>query len=182
MSSAFVPWAAAALLAVSAVLAVALALEPRPADGEGDSGNVKPRKPSGGSMVTVRRVGGVTSVVIREGVRDHWEGDGGVPAALLPPEVTRAAHPALYAEYLSPDTPPSRRYAIIDELYSMGFTLPYCKDLHALWKAEEARSKAAPKGPVDLTIDQGLRDVPQPDLGADSAKPRKDKKNKNADI
>ena len=46
-----------------------------------------------GSIVTVRKVGGVTSVV----VHSHWEGEDGITPPALPPEITRAREPELYA-------------------------------------------------------------------------------------
>lgn len=48
--------------------------------------------------------------------------------ALLPPpavEITRREEPELYAEYVDPATSAARRYEIADDLYAMGYTLPF---------------------------------------------------------
>ena len=89
-----------------------------------------------GSVVTVRKVGHVTSVYIRGGVHDHWEGSEGIVLPMIPTEVTKANEPELYAEYLSPETSAVRKYEIIEELYSKGYTLPYIKGLHEQYKNE----------------------------------------------
>lgn len=102
-----------------------------------------------GSIVTVRKVGGVTSVT----VHSHWEGEGGVSLPLLPPDVTRANEPELYAEYMSPETTAIRKYEIIDIIYGLGYTLPAIPGLNEQYKKEirESASKESGKAPVDMT-------------------------------
>lgn len=103
-----------------------------------------------GSVITVRKVGGVTSVV----VHSHWEGDGGAPLPFLPSEVTRLNEPELYAEYLSEETSATRKYEIIDLIYGLGYTLPAIPGLHEKYLEERraAAAAAAPaKAPVDMT-------------------------------
>ena len=89
-----------------------------------------------GSIVTVRKVGGVTSVSIRDQVHDHWEGEESVSLPFLSTEITRQKEPELFNEYLSPDTSAVRKYEIIEELYSKGYTLPYIKGLHEQYRKE----------------------------------------------
>ena len=137
-------WTVLVLLGILALLAVLLLILPSRAEAKEEA---VPASGGPGSIVTVRKVGGVTSVVIRDGASDHWEGDGGVSLPLLPPEVTARLQPELYAEYTSPDTSAIRKYEIIDELYSMGFTLPYIKDLNDLYK-REVQSALSPGGPA----------------------------------
>lgn len=99
-----------------------------------------------GSIVTVRKVGRITSVSISHGIHDHWEGSDGVQVPLLPPDVARTHEPVLFNEYMSPQTSAIRKYEIIDELYAMGYTLPYIKGLNELYKKEmkEALSDGGP--------------------------------------
>lgn len=140
-----------------------------------------------GSIVTVRKVGHVTSVTIRGGIHDHWEGDEGVSLPYLQPEVTRREVPELYAEYMSPSTSAVRRYEIIEEVYAMGFTLPYIRGLSEQYKKEvrEAIASGDPdsravleRTPVDLgaeraegdgytrlDINDALRHEPMEDMG-----------------
>ena len=151
---------------------------------------------SGESIVTVRKIGTVTSVTIRPGIRDHWEGSEGVAVPLLGPEATRLHEPALWAEYMDPSTSAIRKYEIIDEVYALGFTLPYEKGLLERYKRElkEAVSSGDPDGraihertPVNLTpahqdgpgpeeykkvqINQELLHEPTPDMGEDAPEP-----------
>lgn len=151
---------------------------------------------SGESIVTVRKIGPVTSVTIRQGVRDHWEGSEGVALPLLGPEATRLHEPALWAEYMDPSTSAIRKYEIIDEVYALGFSLPHIKGLHEQYKREikEALSSADPDGraihertPVNLSarlqpgaepeeykkvqINQELLHEPTPDMGEDAPEP-----------
>lgn len=120
-----------------------------------------------GSIVTVHRAGGVTSVEIRSHVSDHWEG-GGVAIALPPVEVTRIHEPELYAEYISPLTSAIRKYEIIEELYAKGFTLPYLKGLNEQYKKEMKENPE--RTPADLTRyrtispDESLREVQIPGM------------------
>ena len=74
-----------------------------------------------GSIVTVRKIGRVTSVSIHDGIRDHWEGPDGVPISPLSPESTRYYYPELYDEYMSPSTSAIRKREIIDEVYAMDY-------------------------------------------------------------
>ena len=145
-----------------------------------------------GSVVTVRKVGRVTSVTIRGGVQDHWDGEGGVPVPLLPTEATKTHEPELYAEYMDPSTSAIRKYEIIDEVYALGFTLPYIRGLNEAYKKEmkEILASGDPDGraihertPVNLTaaasgpryegldIDDGLRHVSPPDMGEEGPAP-----------
>lgn len=182
-----------ATLAAVAVVFTVLLLVPQ-GDGEKKSlpsdGDISIGTPGG--VVTVRKVGRVTSVVIHEGIHDHWEGADGVPVPLLPTEATKVHEPALYAEYMSPETSAIRKYEIIDEVYSKGFTLPYIGGLNEQYKREmrEALSGAPSEGtaaarkPVDLTpgrkapagdgddfeildINDGLRHAPLPEMDVD---------------
>lgn len=145
-----------------------------------------------GGVVTVRKVGRVTSVVIHEGIHDHWEGADGIPVPLLPTEATKVHEPALYAEYMSSETSAIRKYEIIDEVYSKGFTLPYIGGLNEQYKREmrealsgtPAEGTATVRKPVDLTpgrnhpagdgddiekldINDGLRHAPLPEMDGD---------------
>ena len=127
-----------------------------------------------GSIVTVRKVGGVTSVSIREDVHDHWEGEETVPLPFLSTEITRQKEPELFNEYLSPDTSAVRKYEIINELYDKGFTLPLIRGLHEQYKRETARERQ--RAPVNLTPqsvapDPSLYAVPQPDMGEGPSDP-----------
>lgn len=138
-----------------------------------------------GSIVTVRKVGHMTSVTIR-GYHDHWEGSEGIELPPTPIEATRREESALYNEYMSPDTSATRKYEIADELYAMGYSLPLIPGLIEQWKREQAelqafrekdadaRAALEPTPPdfstagrnslEDFVIDQDLRSVPQPDM------------------
>lgn len=154
-----------AIILVATLAAVAVAFTVLLFIPQGDGGKTSPPSDGDisigtpGGVVTVRKVGRVTSVVIHEGIHDHWEGADGVPVPLLPTEATKVHEPALYAEYMSPETSATRKYEIIDEVYSKGFTLPYIGGLNEQYKREmrEALSGAASDGmaegrkPVDLT-------------------------------
>ena len=129
-------WTVAVLLAVAAVFTLLLLIPPKGASSRpgGEEGGISVS--AGDSVVTVRKVGQVTSVLIREGVRDHWEGSDGIVLPPLPVEVTRREEPALYAEYLSPDTSAVRRYEIADDLYARGYTLPWIRGLDEQYRRE----------------------------------------------
>lgn len=144
----------------------------------------------GGSIVTVHKIGPVTSVTIRQTVNDHWEGKDGVALPMLAPEVTRHYEPDLWNEYMDPKTSAIRKYELIDEAYSMGFTLPLIKGLDEQYKKEikKALSSSDPdartiheRTPVDLSrehrggpdsereekkvqINDELRHAPLPDM------------------
>lgn len=148
---------------------------------------------SQGSVVTVRKVGRTTRVDIHPDIHDHWEGGGGVDISPTPIEVTRREEPELYAEYMNPHTPASRKYAIADYIYSLGLTLPYIQGMNEQWRREQkeldSRQKPAPSPvnpiteptPVNpeggelrgglvrrtLDINQSLREEPMPDMAPD---------------
>ena len=143
-----------------------------------------------GSVVTVRKVGRTTRVDIHPDIHDHWEGGGGVDISPTPIEITRREEPELYAEYMNPRTPASRKYAIADYIYSLGLTLPFIHGMNEQWKREQEellQSKPS-QGPVNpiteqtpvnpeggelrdglvmrkLDINQSLREEPMPDMG-----------------
>ena len=154
------------ILAVAAAGLLVLVLVPTRKDAVpgGDGGILV--SGSEGSVVTLRRVGSLTSVVIQGGaaVHDHWEGSEGVVPPPLSPDAARRYEPALYEEYMSPSTSAVRRYEIIDELYGLGFTLPYIKGLAEQYRREVAEALAGgdPDGrtlmestPVNLTPEAG---------------------------
>lgn len=149
----------------------------------------------GGSIVTVRKIGPITSVTIRQRVHDHWDGPDGVAVPLLGPEAAKRYEPTLWNEYMDPHTSAIRRYEIIDELYSLGFTLPYINGLHEQYKREltEALASGDPdsravneRTPVNLSqgrqeaaaendtkkmhIDDSIRHTPVPDMDGSDAK------------
>lgn len=114
-----------------------------------------------GSIVTVRKIGRVTSVSIHDGIRDHWEGPDGVPISPLSPESTRFYYPELYDEYMSSSTSAIRKREIIDEVYAMGFTLPHIPGLYEQYKRELEEAEKDPDGrtaneptPVNLTPEE----------------------------
>ena len=148
----------------------------------------------GGSIVTVRKIGPITSVTIRQRVNDHWDGQDGVAVPLLGPEAAKRYEPALWNEYMNPRTSAVRKYEIIDEVYALGFTLPYIKGLNEQYKRElkEALASGDPDGrtvsertPVNLTrnekdgvaedepkkmqINEALYHAPVPDMNAGGA-------------
>lgn len=96
-----------------------------------------------GSIVTVRKVGRTTRVVIRSDIHDHWEGSDGIDLSPAPIEITKQEEPELYAEYMSPKTSALRKYEIADYIYSLGLTLPYIHGLHEQWQKEREAEKAA---------------------------------------
>ena len=175
----------AVALIIVAVLVFSPSKEPSKPQGKGDEGvSVSAGE---GSIVTVRKVGRMTSVTIRSSVHDHWEGSDSIQVPMIPVEVTRLEKPDLYAEYMSPETSAIRRYEIADELYAEGFTLPYIRGLNEQYKKEIAEALAdrsgdgptiAERTPVDLTgkgmgqpeyqeldINDGLRHVQLEDMG-----------------
>ena len=136
-----VMWLAAALGIIAVVIVAVLIFSP---SRDKDSA-VKPDggisvNASEGSIVTVRKVGRVTSVTIRTQAHDHWEGSDGVQVPQIPTEMTRLYRPELYDEYMSPETSAIRKYEIADELYAEGFTLPYIRGLHEQYKREVAEA------------------------------------------
>ena len=180
---------AAALGIIAIVIITILVLSPskepgRASDKEDEGVSVNA---GGGSIVTVRKVGRMTSVTIRSAVHDHWEGAENIQVPQIPIEVTRLEKPELYAEYISPETSAIRKYEIADELYAEGFTLPYIRGLNEQYKKEIAEALAdrsgdgptiAERTPVDLTgkgkgqpeyreldINDGLRHVQLEDMG-----------------
>lgn len=182
----------AALSAAAVVFTVLLLLPQQGKEasgGRGADGGVAVETPGG--IVTVRKVGRTTAVLIRDDIHDHWEGAGGIDLPLLPVEVTRRERPELYAEYLSPDTSAIRKYEIADDLYAEGYTLPWIGGLHAQYKRELKEALEAggdsrtilERTPVDLTprpggdapatlhIDDSLRHVPVPDMDGGDGRP-----------
>jgi len=124
------------------------------------------------SVVTVRKIGGTTRVDIHTSIHSHWEGDGGVAPKPTPVEVTRREQPELYEEYMSSETTATRKYEIVDELYSMGYTLPLIPSLHEQWVREQALVRAQredpPKenpAPRRLSVNHDLGAEPLPPLG-----------------
>ena len=97
-----------------------------------------------GSIVTVRKVGRITSVTIRSTVHDHWEGSGDISVPPLPIEVTKLERPELYEEYINPKTSAMRKYEIADDLYAEGFTLPYISGLNEQYKKEVSEALISP--------------------------------------
>ena len=100
--------------------------------------------PAEGSIVTVRKVGRITSVTIRSTVHDHWEGSGDISVPPLPIEVTKIERPELYEEYINPKTSAMRKYEIADDLYAEGFTLPYISGLNEQYKKEVSEALISP--------------------------------------
>ena len=167
-----------------------------PRKGKGGDGVPPPNElsiDSGAGIVTVRKIGPVTSVTIRQGVSDHWEGPEGIALPLPGTEAARRHEPALWAEYMNPATSAIRKYEIIDEVYALGFTLPYIRGLNEQYQREmrEALASGDPdsravheRTPVNLTparqggsapggyrkvhIDGELRHAPLPDMGEDA--------------
>ncbi len=101
------------------------------------------------SVVTVRKVGMITHVDIRSNIHNHWEGEGGVETKPTPVEITRRDCPELYEEYLSSETTATRKYEIVDELYSMGYTLPLIPSLHEQWVLEQQMTRLAHEDPPE---------------------------------
>ena len=185
MTTPFV-WLVATLFAAAAIFTVLVLFptkESSPSrDGKDDGISIT----AGGSVVTVRKVGRVTSVVIRNDIHDHWEGSDGIDIPQLPIEFTRLHEPALYAEYVSPETSAIRKYEIADDLYAQGYTLPYIRGLHEQYKREmkeaqewgvtdaEASRGYSPANlsprkvevpPRELEPDNSLRSVDLPEMG-----------------
>ena len=95
-----------------------------------------------GSIVTVRKVGRTTRVVIRSDIHDHWEGSDGIDISPAPIELTRQEEPELYEEYMSSKTSAIRKYEIADYIYSLGLTLPYIHGLHEQWQKENEKASS----------------------------------------
>jgi len=140
-----------------------------------------------GSIVTVRKVGRTTRVVIRSDIHDHWEGSDGIELSPTPIEITKQEEPELYAEYMSPRTSAIRKYEIADYIYSLGLTLPYIRGLHEEWQKERERLASAdpsqertPVNPTGgkmhggivyrkLNINHNLREEPIGDMESEDA-------------
>lgn len=145
-------------LALAAVVFTVLLLLP---SGKDRKPKPEPEPVTEGDIVTVHRIGPVTSVVIRSSPRDHLEGTRNPSPPPVPPEVTREQFPELYSEYMDPATSAIRRYDIIAELYSMGFTLPYISSLHEQWKRETAPREESPAAPAEKTTENTPSEEPQ---------------------
>ncbi len=124
------------------------------------------------SVVTVRKVGQTTHVDIKTNVHNHWEGDDGVATRPTPVEVTRREQPELYEEYMSSEATATRKYDIIDELYSMGYTLPLIPDLHEQWLSEQRMVRVQREDPPEedpapnrLRVNHDLSAEPLPSMG-----------------
>ncbi len=112
------------------------------------------------SIVTVRKVGKTTRVDIRLDVHDHWEGEGGVAIKPTPVEITRLEQPELYEEYMSSEATATRKYEIADELYSMGYSLPYIRGLHEQWVREQKAVRDEQEDPPQpVKLGEGRRDA-----------------------
>lgn len=136
-----VMWLAAALGIIAVVIVAVLIFSPsKDKDSAAKANGGISVNASEGSIVTVRKVGRVTSVTIRTQAHDHWEGSDGVQVPQIPTEMTRLYRPELYDEYMSPETSAIRKYEIADELYAEGFTLPYIRGLHEQYKREVAEA------------------------------------------
>ena len=134
-------WLAAALGIIAVVIVAVLIFSPsKDKDSAAKPDGGISVNASEGSIVTVRKVGRVTSVTIRTQAHDHWEGSDGVQVPQIPTEMTRLYRPELYDEYMSPETSAIRKYEIADELYAEGFTLPYIRGLHKQYKREVAEA------------------------------------------
>ena len=134
-------WLAAALGIIAVVIVAVLIFSPsKDKDSAAKPDGGISVNTSEGSIVTVRKVGRVTSVTIRTQAHDHWEGSDGVQVPQIPTEMTRLYRPELYDEYMSPETSAIRKYEIADELYAEGFTLPYIRGLHEQYKREVAEA------------------------------------------
>ena len=145
-----------------------------------------------GSIVTVRKVGSTTSVIIRSDIHDHWEGSDGIDISPAPIELTRREEPELYEEYMSPKTSASRKYEIADYIYSLGLTLPYIRGLHEQWQQEQQRNPATEHTPVNpnggamksgvvyrkLDINHNLRSEPMSDIESGPEAPEEQPENK----
>ena len=138
-------------------------------------------EPSPEGVVTVRHAGQSMTIVIRDGtrLRDGMEGGGGITLPQLPTEAAARIFPALYSEYMSPDTSASRKYEIIDLVYGLGYTLPAIPGLHEQYMKEvrESSGKKGGKSPVNLSeragrpikrlhIDRSVSPSDVPDMGA----------------
>ena len=172
-------WLVATLFAAAAVFTVLLLFPTKEGSSRTSAEEDGISVSTGGGVVTVRKVGRVTSVIIRQEIHDHMEGGDSIDIPQLPIEVTRREEPELYAEYVSPETTAVRKYEIADDLYSRGYTLPWIRGLHEQYKKETDRGPETVHGraPVDLTPrkaeapprelapDRSLQDVDQPDMG-----------------
>ena len=100
----------AVLAAVIAVLAVLLLQPEKEAPPEPPREGDTHEEPSPEGVVTDRHAGQSMTIVIRDGtrLRDGMEGGGGITLPQLPTEAAARIFPALYSEYMSPDTSASR--------------------------------------------------------------------------
>ncbi len=112
-------------------------------------------------MVTIRKVGRSTSVLIHSDTGEYWEGSDGISIPMTPIEATRRHEPALYAEYMSEKTSAIRKYEIAEELYSIGYTLPYQRGLHEQWVKEMRLMKKEPAPEDSVPIDLDVIEIPQ---------------------
>jgi len=162
------------LIALAAILLLSSGGKERGGEGSVESVISTPSS----SIVTVRKVGQTTRVDIRLDVHDHWEGEGGVAPKPTPVEITRLEQPSLYEEYMSSEATATRKYEIADELYSMGYTLPFIPGLHEQLLREQKAVRAeredppeAPRGddvaPNRLDINHDLVAEPVPPMGGD---------------
>ena len=193
MTSTVLFWVA---IAVALVITVILALA---MFSGGDSQKTQPHASADvsinaaeGSIVTVRKVGSTTSVIIRSDIHDHWEGADGIDISPTPVELTRREEPELYEEYMSSKTPASRKYEIADYIYSIGLTLPFIHGLHEQWQQEQQMNPATERTPVNpkggtakdgivyrkLDINHNLRSEPMTDIGSGPEAPEEQPENK----
>ncbi len=112
-------------------------------------------------IVTIRKVGRSTSVVIHSDTGDYWEGSDGISIPMTPIEATRRHEPELYAEYMSEKTSAIRKYEIAEELYSIGYTLPYQRGLHEQWVKEMRLMEKEPAPEDSVPIDLDVIEIPQ---------------------
>lgn len=134
-------WLVAIIAGIAIAIAAVLILPQPPSRGDAPLPGTDVSVNAGGSIVTVRKVGRMTSVTIR-GIHDHWEGDEAVTLPPTPIEATRREETELYNEYMSPSTSATRKYEIADELYAMGYSLPLIPGLIEQWKREQEELKA----------------------------------------
>ncbi len=85
------------------------------------------------SVVTVRKVGAQTKVIVEPIAEPVDEGES---VDLESVESTRKAYPVLYEEYMSDSTPARRKYEILEQLSQVGYVLPYIEGLHDKYRRE----------------------------------------------
>lgn len=174
----YIAAALAAVAAVALVLIVASVSSHGRTDAGDDGVSISA---DSGSIVTVRKIGRTTRVDIRRDLHDHWEGQGGIDLQPVGIETTRSLEPELFAEYMSPKTSATRKYEIVDYIYSIGLSLPHIRGLNEQWLREQEalRNPATEHTPVDpsggttingivyreLEVDPRLREEPLPEFG-----------------